>query len=94
MSLLTLKVVDDTTYVLSGELNRYSVPSVKLPKIPTQSTLTLDLSEVAKVDTAGLAWLIYNFSQLQRNNISLKLVHLPEQLKKLMQLGHVENLFE
>ena len=94
MSLLTLKAVNDTTYVLSGELNRYSVPSVKLPRVPTQSTLTLDLSEVAKVDTAGLAWLIYNFSQLQRNNISLKLVHLPEQLKKLMQLGHVENLFE
>jgi phospholipid transport system transporter-binding protein len=94
MSKLSLTALDDATYILSGELNRYSVANLQLPKNSSKTTLTLDLNEITKVDTAGLAWLIYSLSQLQRNNISLKLVHLPEQLKKLMQLGHVENLFE
>lgn len=94
MSKLSLTAVDDANYILSGELNRYSVANLQLPKKSSKTSLTLDLSEITKVDTAGLAWLIYSLSQLQRNNISLKLVHLPEQLKKLMQLGHVENLFE
>ena len=58
------------------------------------SNLVLDLSGISHVDTAGLAWLIHIVSQLQQNHITLKLVHIPQQLQKLMQLSHVENLFE
>ena len=81
-------------FVLSGELNRHSVSSIKLPKVASNNQITLDLAQLNQVDTAGLAWLIDTLSQLQRNHISLTLVNLPEQLKKLMKLGDVENLFE
>ena len=94
MNLVSVKEQSEGYFILSGELNRHSVPSINLPKLAVNSQITLDLEQLNQVDTAGLAWLIDTLSQLQRNHISLKLVNLPEQLKKLMKLGDVENLFE
>lgn len=94
MSKLSISQQNNDTIALSGELNRHSVPSISLPQLGNEKQMTIDLKAVTQVDTAGLAWLINLLAQLQRNHITLKLVHLPEQLKKLMQLGHVENLFE
>ncbi|MEJ6475537.1 STAS domain-containing protein [Pseudoalteromonas piscicida] len=86
--------------VLTGELTRASLPSalkqsaiVQLLK-NAQSTVYFDLSEVSRVDTAGLAWLIHSLGQLKQRDIRLELKNTPEQLQNLMELGQVTTLFE
>jgi phospholipid transport system transporter-binding protein len=94
MSQVFLNKQSASKYLLSGELTRHSVGSIQLPTHGEMDSVTLDLSELSLIDTAGLAWLIHTLGQLQRKRISLRLINLPQQLIKLMKLGHVENLFE
>ena len=94
MSPVVLNKQSADKFLLSGELTRHSVGSIQLPTPSETNSVTLDLSELSLIDTAGLAWLIHTLGQLQHARISLKLVNIPQQLVKLMKLGHVENLFE
>ena len=94
MNQVLLKKQSDNIYLLSGELTRHTVSSIRFPALGQTECVILDLSELSLVDTAGLAWLIHTLGQLQQRRITLKLTHLPIQLVKLMKLGHVENLFE
>ncbi|WP_440054908.1 STAS domain-containing protein [Pseudoalteromonas sp. T1lg65] len=86
--------------VFNGELTRESLPSaLKSSSLESllknaQSDIDFDLSEVTRVDTAGLAWLIHSLGLLQHNGVSLKLRNIPEQLHNLMELGQVTTLFE
>jgi phospholipid transport system transporter-binding protein len=82
---------------IQGELTRNSLIDERLLNQQlqsTQSVLYFDLSEVSRVDTAGLAWLIHSLGLLQRQGKRLELKNIPEQLHKLMELGQVSNLFE
>ena len=54
---------------IKGELTRNSLIDERLLNQQlqsTQSVLYFDLSEVSRVDTAGLAWLIHSLGLLQR----------------------------
>ncbi len=82
---------------LLGDLTHITVASERLLNelIKKQhKTVYFDLSEVDRVDTAGLAWLIHCFSDLRQRGVRLELQHIPDQLQKLMLLGQVSNLFE
>lgn len=82
---------------IKGELTRNSLIDERLLNQQlqsTQSVLYFDLSEVSRVDTAGLAWLIHSLGQLQHQGKRLELKNIPEQLHNLMALGQVSNLFE
>lgn len=94
--LVTFIRTQDTLKV-QGELTRNSLVDEKKLKQyleNTQSALFFDLSEVSRVDTAGLAWLIHSLDLLKLQGTSLKLQNIPEQLQNLMALGQVSNLFE
>lgn len=94
---LNFKSTETGEIVVEGVLDRHTVPSANFTyytEFQQGQTLVLDLTDVSKVDTAGLAWLIDLLSQLQQKGIHLKLHNSPEQLTKLIGLGHVENLFE
>lgn len=94
---LNFEIKSDATVMVQGCLDRSTVPYAKLPykdALAGASQLNLDLQQLEKIDTSGLAWLIDLLSQLQQQEIRLKLHNLPEQLVKLMTLGHVDNLFE
>ncbi len=86
--------------VLNGELTRESLPSALQGSEITellknaQSTVNFNLSEVTRVDTAGLAWLIHSLGQLKQRDIRLELKNTPVQLQNLMALGQVTPLFE
>ncbi|MEI5639745.1 MULTISPECIES: STAS domain-containing protein [unclassified Pseudoalteromonas] len=86
--------------VLNGELTRESLPSALQGSEITellknaQSTVNFNLSEVTRVDTAGLAWLIHSLGQLKQRDIRLELKNTPVQLQSLMELGQVTTLFE
>lgn len=97
MSKVTITQLSEQQFRVSGELTRNSISAERLLNQKPQSdhkTYYFDLSEVSRVDTAGLAWLIHSFAELKQQGIHLELQNIPEQLQKLMQLGQVTNLFE
>ncbi|CAM4114898.1 STAS domain-containing protein [Pseudoalteromonas byunsanensis] len=88
---------DDELVRICGELTRNSLVNERLLNQQienVQSVRYFDLSEVSRVDTAGLAWLIHSLGKLQSQGKRLELKNVPEQLHNLMALGQVSNLFE
>ena len=97
MSKLAISQVDEQHFRASGELSRNSIGDEQLLNKQIQTkhkTIYFDLSEVSRVDTAGLAWLIHSFAELKQQGVRLELQNPPEQLQNLMQLGQVTTLFE
>jgi phospholipid transport system transporter-binding protein len=78
--------------VVEGELTRNSVPCVsnkQLKNIVSANDMTLDLSKVNKVDTAGLAWLCKLLAEANNCKSNLSFVNMPQQLIKLAALSGV-----
>lgn len=97
MTNLVIGQVDEQHFRVSGELTRSSIGDEKglgSQAITKHKTCYFDLSDVSRVDTAGLAWLIHTFAQYKQQGIRLELQNPPEQLQNLMQLGQVTTLFE
>ena len=79
---------------LSGELTRHTVPKLSnkvVKQLIANSAIILDLKQVKKVDTAGLAWLLALVEQAQVNACQLTLTHLPSDLIKLAKLSAVDD---
>jgi len=92
VSVLNIKVNNDTVH-LAGELTRYTiitVPDKKLTALFTSAQLTVDLQQVIKVDTAGLAWLFHLLEQAQVAKCELLFANLPAKLDNLIKLSGVE----
>ncbi len=83
-------------YCLSGELDRDTVPpfwSRLADWFPKESAVTLNLSEVKRVDSAGMAMLLHLHQQFKDNGQALTICHVPAQLTVLLQLSNVDSLF-
>ncbi len=81
----------EQTLFFAGALDRQTVPTVwpfKLLKKLTGSVV-FDFSELALVDTAGLAWLLHQVALATKLGISVHMRHVPEQLISLAQLSDV-----
>ncbi len=75
----------------TGALDRDTVPTVwpfKLLK-KLSGTIVFDFSELALVDTAGLAWLLHQVAQAAKQGLEIQMRHVPEQLISLAQLSDV-----
>lgn len=89
---LTLK---EGTLFINGELSRYSLALISNNNYSSYfegSEIVIDLSQVTKVDTAGLAWLFYLFEQATALACQLSFIHLPIKLNKLITLSGVDGL--
>lgn len=78
---------------LVGELTRQAI--MKIPKksfkqILAAQSLVLDLQDVSRVDTAGLAWLFYLLEQASGTRCQLSFSNIPDKLNKLISLSGVE----
>ncbi len=83
------------TLVINGELTRQSVSNIKNKQYALwfeHSAVKVDLKQVGKVDTAGLAWLFYLFEQGVRYSCQLTYCNLPTKLTKLITLSGVDGL--
>lgn len=80
--------------VFQGELNCETVvthwPFKLMPQLPQD--VTFNLSQVAHVDTAGLAWLLHQVAAASQRKLNLKMVHPPAQLMRLAQVSDVVGL--
>lgn len=78
---------------LVGDLTRHTVPKLSKnvgDQLFKQPSSILDLSQVQKVDTAGLAWLLALLEQAEQKACTLLLAGLSDQLVKLSQLSAVD----
>ncbi|MGS2721366.1 STAS domain-containing protein [Paraglaciecola aestuariivivens] len=81
--------------VLSGDLNRHTVPTIpNLPlasnKVANAQECLIDLQDIQHVDTAGLAWLINGLKQARALGISCQLKGLPKTLLNLAKISDVD----
>ena len=85
-------------YILDGDLNATTLSvdwAVSKAKqnllLPSDNALNLDLSKVAEVDSAGLAWLINMTRDCRTQNVQLSLSNVPKSLLKLAKISDVEH---
>lgn len=85
MSTIKLNIHNELA-ILSGDLIRQTVPSLpdkKMNSFLQQKNVVINLAQVSKVDTAGLAWLLSQVELSQANACQLSFDHLPSSLIKL-----------
>ena len=88
----------DGTHEIRGPLTFATVPylfgqSAAWRKAHDSATVTIDLSQVSKADSAGLA-LMVEWQRLARDGQQpLRFVHIPEQLRRLIRVSGLEKLF-
>lgn len=78
---------------LVGDLTRHTVPTLAHSigsQLFNQSSSILDLSQVNKVDTAGLAWLLALLEQAEHKTCEVIFANFPAELVKLAQLSGVD----
>jgi phospholipid transport system transporter-binding protein len=89
---ITLDITENNT-VLAGELTRQTVMQISkksIKQLVVQQSLILDLRQVTRIDTAGLAWLFYLLEQASIANCQLSFSNVPAKLNKLISLSGVE----
>lgn len=85
----------DSILFINGELTRHSLALINKNNYSSCfefGHVTVNLSEVSKVDTAGLAWLFYLLEQALSCSCEVNFIHLPEKLHKLIELSGVNGL--
>ena len=92
MEKITLNFTD-TSSELIGELTRQTVMQISkksMTKLFAQQSLVIDLQQVTRVDTAGLAWLFYLLDQANTTSCQLSFSNIPAKLNILISLSGVE----
>ncbi len=88
-----LKQIDAHQFALSGELTMQTVPTVARESTDMINKMSgevkINLAEVVRADSAGLALLIDWLRSAQQNKFKLEFEHLP---KQLMQIARVSEL--
>ena len=86
-------VQQDSKVTFSGELTLATINSSfekKSKNLLKSGKLTLDLSNILKVDTACLAWLLAMMEQSVKKGCQLTIDNLPNDLIKLAKLSSVD----
>jgi len=79
--------------LLVGELTRQTVmqiPEKSIKQLINQESPVIDLQQVTRIDTAGLAWLFYLLEQANKDNCQLSFSNIPDKLNKLISISGVE----
>ena len=92
MTIISLNITTSPVE-LSGELTRHSIMQItkqSVKKLFLPSSTTLDLAEITRIDTAGLAWLFYLVEQASKGDCELSFINIPTKLDNLIRLSGVE----
>lgn len=87
--------VGDAGWVLSGELDFDTVPALlqrRGVQMKAGQNLTIDLSEVTRVDSAGLALMIEWLRESERKGLEMTFTHVPEQLLSIARVCGLEDI--
>ena len=91
-----VEVQADNTIVLSGELNMQTVP-VLLAQMPelldkASTELCVDLKDISRSDSAGLALLVEWMQLARQEQCTLKFVHLPRQMLDIARVSGLDSI--
>lgn len=78
---------------LKGELTRQTVMNISkksIKQVVSQQCSIVNLQQISRIDTAGLAWLFYILEQASITNCDLTFSNIPEKLNKLISLSGVD----
>ena len=84
---------------LGGSLDRETVPDIRkqvlrVTRKKDTGDITVDLSEVAAIDTAGLALLVEVFVDLCGRGRALRMEGANERVERMIRLADLDRLFE
>ena len=85
------------TFQINGVLNQKTVSSLWQQKkifIAEKEQLTIDLSLITHIDSAGLAFLTCLKSEAIKSGHELSFINIPIKLRKLIELSHMEEVLE
>lgn len=85
--------------VVHGNLDRDTLSTNFWQRLSSQQqeslknagTCTVDLGDVERVDSAGLAWLINAVRDTNQNGVSMVIQHMPAKLHKLAKISDVDS---
>lgn len=85
--------IDGDNNLLIGELTRHTVMQISkknIKRLVAKKFSIVNLQQVTRIDTAGLAWLFYLLEQANCTNCQLSFSNVPAKLHKLISLSGVE----
>jgi len=86
-------VIEGDTVFLQGELSRSTIDSAfekKTTHLLKSHELVIDLVDVEKIDTAGLAWLLFLIESSKKTKSEISFHNIPQDLLKLAKLSGVD----
>ncbi len=87
----------DDSYLITGSLNRDSVPKIWQAVQqwqPGSPRIEVNMEQVKRVDSAGMVLLIHLIEHAKKQNCHIMLSFVPKQLKTLFQLSNVEEYLD
>ncbi|MEL7387769.1 MAG: STAS domain-containing protein [Pseudomonadota bacterium] len=93
------EVNDKGNIVVHGHLDRdtlrknlwESLSQSERDSLQQRKSCTVDLSDVERADSAGLAWLINAVRDAKQNGVSMTLYKMPEKLHKLAKISDADS---
>jgi len=85
------------TFLINGVLNQKTVSELWQQKkifLAEKDQLTIDLASITHSDSAGLAFLTCLKSEAVKSGHKLSFINIPIQLRKLIELSHMEAVLE
>ena len=96
MSAVRFENNNDNVYQIIGELNMATVPQLQQDMAglfkTANDSLVIDLAEVSRSDSAGLALLLEWLAQAKHNNTSITFQNLPEQMQAIIKVSGLDEL--
>ncbi|WP_100644524.1 STAS domain-containing protein [Alteromonas facilis] len=91
---------DSGSMNVTGDLTMYTIEKDwwksasrhDLDALKKQSNLTICLSDIARIDSAGLAWLLNLIRDAKRAGLSIKLQNPPKELLNLAKISDASSL--
>ncbi|GAA6172398.1 hypothetical protein NBRC116592_20680 [Colwellia sp. KU-HH00111] len=88
---ITIETNHDSNQLV-GELTRHTIMQItkkELKQLVAKERSIVNLQQLTRIDTAGLAWLFYLFEHANHVNCQLTFSHFPAKLDKLIRLSGV-----
>lgn len=92
---MTITAVGDGSYRISGPLQLATVTAVWREGVnlfQAGRMMRMDLGEVDRVDSTGLALLIAWMREARKQNIGIHFTNIPEQLHEIAQASNLDHL--
>lgn len=92
MSNLVINATPDQVSI-EGELTVDTVAESLFQQVLTgTASLTLNLSQLSRIDTAGVAWLVLMVKHAKQTQVTVKIIHPSDALTNLAKLSDVDKL--